>query len=81
MNLSIRWLQDYVDIGHVSPRAFAEKMTMSGSKVEGYEIEGSEIRNVVVGKLLSVDPHPNAEKLVICKVERQGWRYRAGCTG
>ncbi len=81
MNLSIRWLQDYVDIGHVSPRAFAEKMTMSGSKVEGYEIEGSEIRNVVVGKLLSVDPHPNAEKLVICKVDVGSGEPIQICTG
>ena len=56
MNLSMRWLGDYVQLDkEVSPRAFSAALTMSGSKVEGYEVEGSEIKNVVVGKVLSVD--------------------------
>ena len=49
MNLSMKWLSDYVDVD-VTPREFSEAMTMSGSKVEGYEIEGEEISKVVVGK-------------------------------
>lgn len=69
MNLSMRWLKDFVDIDDMSPRDFSEAMTMSGSKVEGYEIEGSEISNVVVGKILSVEKHPDADKLVVCQVE------------
>ena len=69
MNLSMKWLADYVDVGHISPRQFAEAMTMSGSKVEGWELEGSEIRNVVVGKLLSVVPHPDSDHLVVCQVD------------
>ncbi|MDD2956174.1 MAG: phenylalanine--tRNA ligase subunit beta [Oscillospiraceae bacterium] len=68
MNLSMRWLSDYVDI-KMSPRAFSEAMTMSGSKVEGYEVEGAEIDKVVVGRVLSVEKHPDAEKLVVCQVE------------
>ncbi|SCH13560.1 Phenylalanine--tRNA ligase beta subunit [uncultured Ruminococcus sp.] len=68
MNLSMKWLSDYVDIT-ATPREYAEALTMSGSKVEGYEIEGSEIENVVVGKVLSIDKHPDADKLVICQVE------------
>ena len=62
MNLSMKWLSDYVDIT-ATPREYAEALTMSGSKVEGYEIEGSEIENVVVGKVLSIDKHPDADKL------------------
>ena len=42
MNLSMRWLNEFVDVKE-SPRAFAEAMTMSGSKVESWEIEGAEI--------------------------------------
>ena len=42
---------------------------LSGSKVEGWEIEGAEIKNVVVGKILSIEPHPDADKLVICQVD------------
>lgn len=57
MNLSMKWLSDFVKL-KVEPRDFSEKMSMSGSKVEGWKIEGEEIKNVVVGKILSVDPHP-----------------------
>ncbi len=68
MNLSMKWLSDYVDV-NVTPREYAEALTMSGSKVEGYEIEGEEITNVVVGKILSVEKHPDADKLVVCSVD------------
>ena len=68
MNLSMRWLSDYVDI-QMEPREFSEGMTMSGSKVEGYAVEGFEINKVVVGKILSVEKHPDAEKLVVCQVD------------
>ncbi|MBQ4153405.1 MAG: phenylalanine--tRNA ligase subunit beta, partial [Oscillospiraceae bacterium] len=68
MNLSMKWLSDFVSVD-CTPRAYSEAMTMSGSKVEGYEIEGSEISNVVVGKVLSVEKHPDADKLVVCQVD------------
>ncbi|WMJ24072.1 phenylalanine--tRNA ligase subunit beta [Paludicola sp. MB14-C6] len=68
MNLSMKWLSDYVDID-VKPRDYAHALTMSGSKVEGYEIEGEEITNVVVGKVLEITPHPDADKLVVCKID------------
>ena len=68
MNLSKRWLNDFVNID-VSPREFAEAMTMSGSKVEGYKAENQIIENVVVGLILSIEPHPNADKLQICQVD------------
>lgn len=68
MNLSMKWLSDYMDID-VPPREFAEAMTMSGSKVEGYEIEGSEISKIVTGKVLSIEKHPDADKLVVCQVD------------
>ena len=68
MNLSMKWLSDYVDI-NVTPREFAEAMTMSGSKVEGYEIESEEITKVVVGKVLSVEKHPDADKLFVCQID------------
>ena len=51
MNLSMKWLSDFVKL-KVEPREFSEKMSLSGSKVEGWEIEGAEIKNVVVGKIL-----------------------------
>lgn len=68
MDLSMRWLKDYVKID-VNPREFAHAMTMSGSKVEGYEIEGEKIENVVVGKVLAITPHPDSDHLVICQID------------
>ncbi len=65
----MRWLSDYVDIGDMSIKEFCSGMTMSGSKVEKYEAEGSEISKVVVGKLLSVVPHENSDHLVVCSVD------------
>lgn len=68
MNLSMRWLRDYTDI-NVTPKEFSDGMTMSGSKVEGYETEAAEVTNVVVGKILKIEKHPDADKLVVCQVE------------
>lgn len=69
MNLSMKWLSDYVDVGPITPREFAEAMTMSGSKVEGWEQEGSGIRNVVVGKVAEIVRHPNSDHLFICQID------------
>ncbi|MBR6792610.1 MAG: phenylalanine--tRNA ligase subunit beta, partial [Ruminococcus sp.] len=68
MNLSMKWLGDYVK-ADMPVKEYCHALTMSGSKVEGYEIEGAEISNVVVGKLLSVVPHENSDHLVVCQVE------------
>ncbi|MEM0529788.1 phenylalanine--tRNA ligase subunit beta [Zongyangia sp. HA2173] len=68
MNLSMRWLSDFVDID-AKPHDFCEAITLSGSKVEGYTVEGSEISNVIVGKILSIEKHPDADKLVVCQVD------------
>ncbi len=68
MNLSMRWLRDFVDV-NIDAKEFADKMTMSGSKVEKFEYEGAEINKVVVGKVLEIEKHPNADKLVVCKID------------
>lgn len=68
MNLSMKWLSDYVTLD-ATVKDFCAAMTMSGSKVEVATEEGSEIKNVVVGKLLSVVPHENSDHLVVCQVD------------
>ncbi len=68
MNLSMKWLNEFVDV-NMPPREFSEAMTMSGSKVEGYEIEGEKIKNVIVGKVTQIDKHPDADKLVVCQID------------
>jgi phenylalanyl-tRNA synthetase beta chain len=68
MKTPLSWLNDYVDI-KVSPKELAHELTMSGSKVEGIEQAGQEITKVVVGKIISIEKHPNADKLLITKVD------------
>ncbi|HBN80274.1 MAG TPA: hypothetical protein DD433_02700, partial [Ruminococcaceae bacterium] len=69
MNLSMKWLKEFVALDPMPMRSFTEAVTMSGSKVEGYETEGAEIDKVVVGRVLSIEPHPDADHLVVCRVD------------
>lgn len=71
MDLSMKWLAESVKVD-VPPRKFAEAMTMSGSKVEGWAKEGNEIEGVVVGRVLSIKKHPDADTLVVCSVDVGG---------
>lgn len=68
MDLSMKWLGDYVKVDEPIKK-FCYDITMSGSKVERYETEGEEISNVVVGKVLSVEPHQDSDHLVVCQVD------------
>ncbi|MCM1022863.1 MAG: phenylalanine--tRNA ligase subunit beta [Prevotella sp.] len=69
MDLSMRWLGDYIDVSDMPIKEFCSGLTISGSKVERWETEGEEISKVVVGKILSVVPHENSDHLVVCKVD------------
>lgn len=68
MNLSKRWLHDYVNLD-VSDQQFADDMTLSGSKVESFETEGADIKNVIVGKVVSLAKHPDSDHLWICQID------------
>ena len=67
MNLSKKWMSDYVTL-YVTDKQFADGMTISGSKVEGFEKEGEEIKNVVVGRVDSLEKHPDSDHLWICQI-------------
>ena len=68
MNLSRKWLNEFVTVT-ASDKEFAEAMTLSGSKVELTHDLGEEISNVVVGKLLSMERHPDSDHMWICQVD------------
>lgn len=68
MNLSMKWLADYVKVD-VPIKDYCHALTMSGSKVECYEKEGKSISKVVVGKILSKAQHENADALFVCQVD------------
>ncbi len=69
MKLPLKWLADYVDIGNPDIKEYCEDMTATGSKVEGYEVLAENISNVVVGHILNIEKHPDADKLVVCSVD------------
>ncbi|MBQ7573056.1 MAG: phenylalanine--tRNA ligase subunit beta [Clostridia bacterium] len=68
MNLPMSWLNDYMDID-VDAKTYADALTMSGSKVEGYKTAGDEISNVVTGKVLTCIDHPDSDHLHITTVD------------
>lgn len=68
MNLSREWLSEFVTVD-ASDKEFDEAMTLSGSKVETIEVPGADIKNVVVGKVLSLARHPNSDHMWICQVD------------
>ena len=69
MVLSMNWLSDFVDCSDIDIKKYCDRMTDTGSKVEGYELCGSEVSGVRVGLILSVEQHPDAERLVVCQVD------------
>ncbi len=68
MNLPMSWLNDYMDID-VTPKEYADRLTMTGSKVESFTSAGDEIENVVAGKVLTCAPHPDSDHLSVCTVD------------
>ena len=68
MNISFNWLQEYVDIA-MSPAELADRLTLSGLEVEAVEPLGPSLDGVVVGHVLDVQPHPNADRLTVCHVD------------
>ncbi len=68
MKISYNWLKDFINLD-LSPEETAEKLTLIGLEVEEVESFGSNLDGVVVGEVLEVNDHPNADKLRICKVD------------
>ncbi len=67
MKISLDWLREWVDLdGDVS--AFAHALTMAGLEIEGIHRAGPDLKGVVVGEVLAVEKHPDAEKLNVCRV-------------
>lgn len=70
MKLNRKWLnEEFVDLSHISDKDYVEKLTVFGQKVETYERMDAEIKNVVVGKVLSITRHENSDHMWICQVD------------
>ena len=70
MKLNRKWLnEDFVDLSNVSDKEFVETLTVFGQKVETWERMDAEMKNVVVGRVLSMVRHPNSDHMFICQVD------------
>ncbi|MBR2847983.1 MAG: phenylalanine--tRNA ligase subunit beta [Clostridia bacterium] len=69
MKLSMKWLADFTDVSDTSIKDYSDRMTDTGSKVEGYETLAEDIENVVVGRITSIKKHENSDHLQICMLD------------
>ena len=69
MRTSLKWIKDLVPGLEVTPKEYMDAMTMSGSKVEFYEEMDENLDKIVVGKIETIEKHPDADKLVVCQVD------------
>ncbi len=73
MNLNRKWLnEEFVDLSHVSDKEYVETMTIFGQKVETWERMDAEIKNVVVGKVVSIVRHENSDHMWVCQIDVGG---------
>ena len=78
MRLSLNWLSDFVDLT-VTAQALADRLTMAGLEVEGVIAVTPEFSGVVVGQVLKVEPHPQADRLQVTEVSTGSQTYRVVC--
>jgi len=78
MKVSLSWLKDYTDI-HMDPAALAEALTMAGLEVDSVSDRYAYLSGVIVGRIEKVEPHPNADKLKICRVNTGNRRLSVVC--
>lgn len=68
MNTPLSWIKAYVPELCVTPQEYTDAMTLTGTKVEGYECLDKNLEKIVVGQIVSISRHPDADKLIICQV-------------
>ena len=68
MNTSLSWIKAYVPDLDVTAQEYADAMTLSGTKVEGYEELDADLDKIVIGQIEKIEKHPDADKLVVCQV-------------
>lgn len=69
MNTALSWIKAYVPELDVTAQEYTDAMTLTGTKVEGYECLDKNLEKIVVGQIKSIEKHPDADKLIICQVD------------
>ena len=68
MNTALSWIKAYVPELKCSDQEYCDAMTLSGTKVEGYERLDKNLEKIVVGQIEKIEKHPDADKLIVCQV-------------
>ena len=69
MNTALSWIKAYVPDLEVTAQEYMDAMTLSGSKVEGYQCLDKNLEKIVVGQITKIERHPDADKLIVCQVD------------
>lgn len=69
MDLPINWLKDFIDLGNCDIKEYCDRMTATGSKVEGWSELGGDIENVVAGRIVSMEKHPDSDHMFVCMAD------------
>lgn len=72
MDTSLSWIKAYVPDLDVTAQEYTDAMTLSGTKVEGYKALDADLENIIIGQILKIERHPDADKLVVCQVDIGG---------
>lgn len=72
MNTALSWIKAYVPDLEVTAQEYTDAMTLTGTKVEGFERLDKNLEKIVVGQIVSIEKHPDADKLIICQVNIGG---------
>ena len=68
MNTTLSWIKAYVPDLDCTAQEYTDAMTLSGTKVEGYEAADRDLEKIVIGQIEKIERHPDADKLIICQV-------------
>ena len=69
MNTSFEWIKALVPGLSATEQEYTDAMTLSGTKVEGYRKLDADLEKIVVGQIVKIEPHPDADKLIVCQVD------------
>ena len=81
MDTSLSWIKAYVPDLDVTAQEYTDAMTLTGTKVEGFEELDADLDKIVVGQIEKIEKHPDADKLVVCQVNigSRGYTDRNRC--
>ena len=81
MKLPLQWCSEFTNVGDIDIKTFCDRMTDTGSKVEGWEECAPDVENVVVGRVVKIERHPDSDHLWICEVDVGEASHRTIVTG